>query len=453
MPLFPSQDELWAELRRDTFLIVGFSPLTGFAAAQLLERKGVRYKISDCASRSAIAPLLARLRVAEDDVFSGSQDPGQLQGITKVLLSPGVPRSIPLIAEALRRGIPVWTDIDFLYPFAAHKRFIAITGTDGKTTTTALTGELLRSVGPVVVAGNIGVPVLAAYDEILAANWVVLELSSFMLEELACFRPNLGALLNIGEDHVDRYPSLREYAEAKFNLVKHCGTENILVKNADDPILANFSPKNVSIRTFSKSDPSADSFYRDGMLHVLGWTFPRSECLLAGQQNTGNILVACTLAKEAGASPEAMAAVLRSFRGLPHRMEHVGCFGGIDVYNDSKATTVHAVDAALRNFPANVVLILGGRDKGLDFSGLRVHAPRLRRLIGYGECGEKLLGVLGLDNALYAYPFEEAVRLGAESCRPGDVLLLSPGCVSWDQYPNYEVRGEIFKRVARACLA
>lgn len=453
MALPPSQDELWAELRRDTFLIVGFSPLTGFAAAQLLERKGVRFKISDCAPRSTIAPLLARLRVAEEDVYTGSQDPEQLKGITKVLLSPGVPRSIPLIAEAARRGIPVWTDIDFLYPFAAHKRFIGITGTDGKTTTTALTGELLRAAGPVVVAGNIGVPVLAAFDEILQAAWVVLELSSFMLEEVACFRPRIGALLNIGEDHIDRYPSLREYAAAKFDLVKHCGAGDILVKNADDPILAGFSPKNVSIRTFSKADPSADSFYRDGFLHIQGWTFPRSECLLSGQQNTGNILAACTIAREAGVSPEAMAAVLRSFRGLPHRMEHVGCFGGIDVYNDSKATTVHAVDAALRNFPANVVLIVGGRDKGLDFSGLRVHAPRLRRLVCYGECGEKLLGVLGLDNAIYTYPFEEAVRLGAASCQPGDVLLLSPGCVSWDQYPNYEVRGEVFRRVARACLA
>lgn len=453
MPHPLSQDELWAELRRDTFLIVGFSPLTGFAAAQLFERKGLRFKISDCAPRSALAPLLARLRVAEEDVFAGSQDPEQLKGITKVLLSPGVPRSIPLITEALRRGIPVWTDIDFLYPFAAHKRFIGITGTDGKTTTTALTGELLRSVGPVVVAGNIGVPVLAAFEEIQAAAWVVLELSSFMLEDLSCFRPKIGALLNIGEDHIDRYPSLREYTAAKCNLLKYCGADDILVKNADDPMLAGFCPNNVSIRTFSKSDPKADSFYRDGILNIQGWTFPRSECLLAGQQNIGNILAACTIAREAGVSPEAMASVLRSFRGLAHRMEHLGCFGGIDVYNDSKATTVHAVDAALRNFPANVVLILGGRDKGLDFSGLKVHAPRLRRLICYGECGEKLREALGLDNALYTYAFEEAVRLGAASCQPGDTLLLSPGCVSWDQYPNYEVRGEIFGRVARACLA
>jgi UDP-N-acetylmuramoylalanine--D-glutamate ligase len=303
-----------------------------------------------------------------------------------------------------------------------------------------------------VVAGNIGVPVLAKYDEILNAEWVVLELSSFMLEDLARFRPNIAAILNIAQDHVDRYASLREYAAAKFEIVKHCNGDGVLVKNADDPIIAEFSPKNVSIRTFSKTNSSAGSYFRDGMFHVGDWTFPYSECGLVGQQNIGNILAACTIAREAGVEPRAMAETLRAFRGLPHRMEHLGCFGSVNVYDDSKATNVHAVDAALRNFSANVVLILGGRDKGLDFSILRAHAPRIRRLVCYGECGEKLRDVLGFDHALYAYRFDEAVRLAAAECRAGDVLLLSPGCVSWDQFPNYEIRGNVFGQLVRQCF-
>lgn len=453
MPVSSRLDAFWSDKRQGTVLIVGLGERTGLAAAQLLEAQGVRYKVSDCAPRDELARRLGQLQVADSDVYTGRQDARQLEGITEVLLSPGVPRAIELVREATAREIPVRSDIDFLYPLMADKKVVAITGTDGKTTTTSLVGELLRPLGAVEVAGNIGVSVLAKHDELVACDWIVLEVSSFMLEGLSQFRPNFAAILNIAEDHIDRYASLAEYAAAKFEITKHCTPADVLVLNRDDPKLATWSPSHVTVRHVSKSTATADSYFCDGRFHVGGHSFGYADCQLKGLANIDNILTAATIAHEAGVEPEPLAAGVRAFRGLRHRLEHVGCFRGVDVYEDSKASNVHAVAAALDNFERNVVLIIGGRDKGLDFSILRRHQPRLRRLVCYGEDGEKLRDALGFDGALYAYRFEDAVRLAARQCRPGDVLLLSPGCTSWDQFDNYEVRGDVFRELVPECFA
>jgi UDP-N-acetylmuramoylalanine--D-glutamate ligase len=436
----------WSRARAQTFLVVGLSELTGLPAAKLLERHGVRYKVSDSASRAELAPRLAQLSVADSDVFTGPQLPAQLEGIDCVLIAPGVPRTIPLLVEARRRGVPVLVDVDFAYELIAGKRIVAITGTDGKTTTTTLTGELLSSLGRVVVGGNIGTSVYSMLDEIAAADWLVLELSSFMLEELTRFRPHFAAILNVAQDHIDRYPSLDAYAAAKQTIVRHCQPNDVLVLNVDDARLAAFRPAHVGLRQVSRRD------LRDGDLCVGGARYRYAECGLSGQQNVINILVAATIAHEAGVAPEAIMATLRRFRGLPHRMEHVGRFGGVDAYNDSKASNAHAVKAALLNFESNVVLILGGRDKGLDFSILRDQTRRLRCLVCYGVDGPKLRDALAFEPSHYTYCFDDAVKLAARQCRPGDVLLMSPGCTSWDQYRWYGERGDAFRELARRYL-
>jgi len=448
-----SEDEVWAQLRQGTVLIVGLSERTGLPAVQLLEAKGVRYRISDCASRAELEPLLARLQVAPEDLFCGPQQIHQLDGITEVLVAPGVPPTIPLLREARRRSLPVQVDIDFLYPVMAHKKIVAITGTDGKTTTTTLTGELLKALGSVVVAGNIGVSVLAKYDELLGCDWLVLEVSSFMLEQLSRFRPTIAAILNIAQDHIDRHATPELYAAAKFDIVRYCEPGDVLVKNLDDPTLAAFCPQNVTVQTVSQTTRSADSYFSDGSFSVGGHSFRYSDCRLQGLANIDNILTAATIAKLAGVAPATIAERVKRFSGLRHRLQHLGSFRGVDIYEDSKASNVHAVDAALRNFDRNVVLIIGGRDKGLDFTVLRAHARRIKCLVCYGEAGETLRDAVGLPGALYCYDFEEAVRVAAGQCQAGDVLLLSPGCTSWDQHDNYEVRGDLFQRLAPQCFA
>lgn len=446
-------EHLWSRLRRGVVLIVGFGERTGRAAAELFERQGIAYRISDEQPRARLDPLLAGLAVAERDIHCGVQEPTQLDGITDVLLSPGVPRTIPLVREAARRGIPVQVDIDLVFELMADKGVVAITGTDGKTTTTTLTGALLEAVGPVVVAGNIGVSPLAKVDEIASCRFVVLEVSSFMAEELLRFRPTITAILNIAEDHIDRYRTTAEYAAAKYGLIRNCRPSDVLVLNVDDPTLACFAPDHVTVRTTSRRDRTADSFFDGERFHLGGFDFLYAECRLAGQANIDNILAATTIAHEVGVPPRAIVERTKTFVGLRHRLEKLGTFGGVEIYEDSKASNVHAVEGALRNFERNVVLILGGRDKGLDFTILRPHLRRLRCLVCYGESGEVIREALGFEETLYRYEFADAVRLAASRCLPGDVLLLSPGCTSWDQFPNYEVRGDAFRELAPRLFA
>jgi UDP-N-acetylmuramoylalanine--D-glutamate ligase len=198
---------LWEQYRRDLFLVVGFTERTGRSVAEALEAHGVRYRISDLRCLDELRPVLSGLRVAERDVLCGPQGPEQLEGVRRIVLSPGVPRSIPLIVEAVRRGIEVAGDVDLLCGLVDPRKVVAITGTDGKTTTAALTAEILGAAGEVVLAGNTGVPVFSKYAEILACDWLVLEVSSFMLEGIRNLRPAISTVLNLAEDHVDRYAS------------------------------------------------------------------------------------------------------------------------------------------------------------------------------------------------------------------------------------------------------
>lgn len=453
MPSPSSPEELFSRLRQGRVLIVGFARRTGRPAAELFERQEIPYRISDVQPREAIDPLLHGLRIADDQICCGPQTPAQLDGISQVLLSPGVPRTIPLLREAVRRQVPVSVDIDLLYELFPPRGIVAITGTDGKTTTTTLVGELLRALGPVVVAGNIGTSPFAKLDEIGGCRFLVLEVSSFMSEQLVRFRPAMAAMLNIAEDHVDRYATIEQYAAAKFNLVRHCQQGDVLIRNVDDPRLAAFEPRHLTVRTTSRRNRDADACFHDGCFVVGGHSYRHADCKLHGQANIDNVLVAAAIAHEAGVEPTSIARVLRTFAGLPHRLQHLGSYRGVDVYEDSKASNVHAVDAALRNFPANVVLILGGRDKGLDFTVLRSHAPRLRRLVCYGESGQAIRRALDLPGARYRYRFDDAVAVAAAECRAGDVLLLSPGCTSWDQFRDYEQRGDHFQALVGRLFA
>jgi UDP-N-acetylmuramoylalanine--D-glutamate ligase len=437
--------ELWQPLRAHPVLIVGFTERTGLATARLLEAHGVPYRISDLRPREALAPLLAGLRVAPGDVRCGPQAIDQLDGTGRILLSPGVPRAIPLVTEAEARGIPVWGDLDLLYPALRRARVVAITGTDGKTTTTTLMGRILERGGRTVVAGNVGVPVAAVYEEILAADHVVLEVSSFMAERLDRFRPDLAAVLNLAEDHVDRYPSMDAYAAAKLNLVANCTADDVVVLNRDDPRLAGFRPARARARYVSPGDGG----FREGAFHLGGLGLAYRDCRIAGAHHVDNVLACLALADELGVPPREALEAVRTFPGVRHRYERVGTLGGVAVINDSKATTMHAVEAAVRSSGPSVALILGGRAKDLDPRGLRALADRLRRVVCYGEAGPRLRDQLDLPQCEMLYPFDDAVRAAWAACRPGDTLLLSPGCTSWDQFETYAQRGDRFTTLVR----
>jgi UDP-N-acetylmuramoyl-L-alanyl-D-glutamate--2,6-diaminopimelate ligase len=453
MLLPESQRALWAQYLDDKVLIVGFTERTGLAVARVFDEVGVRYAISDTRPREEIEPLLQGLSVEREDVLCGEQTEAQLDGIDRIILSPGVPRRIVLVQAAQRRGIPVSGDIDFLYEFVCHKRLVGITGTDGKTTTTQLVAAGLERAGKVVMAGNIGVPVFAKYGEILDCDFVVLELSSFMLENVQRFRADFSCILNLAEDHVDRYGSQQDYAAAKFNLVRHARPGDVFVRNVDDARLRELAAAHARSVTISAEGADADYTFAGGVFQVRGQSLQLQECRLQGIQNAENILAAAAIGCEAGVEPSVVVEAIRSSAPLAHRFEDAGVHAGVRVINDSKATTVHAVSRALDNFERGVVLIAGGRDKDLDFRPLSHQAGRLKHVVCYGEAGPRIQRQLGLGTSETLFGFEDAVERAAAVCEPGDTLLLSPGCVSWDQFPSYEVRGQAFKHLAVGLLS
>lgn len=446
-------DAFWAELRRERFLVVGVGGLTGSAAARLFSRFGVPFRVSDAVESSETRQLIAELGLQDRDVHVGPQRPMQLEGITQVLLSPGVPRTLPLLIAAQTRHIPIWCDYDLLYPLYADKWIAAVTGTDGKTTTTSLLTHLLRPTHPVVLAGNNDTPLCASYDGLLGARAVVLELSSFMLEDLKRFRANVATVLNVAEDHIDRYRTLSQYADVKRCIVRYARSSDAFVRNLDDRIVAAWELPSMIVRSFSLQR-KADAYLDGSELRLDDARLDSRRLQLQGRHLFADALVALTMAREAGVSTEAAFAGLENYRGVPHRFELVGSWGGVDVIDDSKATSVQAVVHALESLSGRtVVLILGGRDKMLDPRPVLQFAARLRAIVGYGEAGPRLLSLLGGTALHYRDEFGDAVRLACGIARPLDALLLSPACTSFDQHQDYRARAAQFRWLSEECLS
>jgi UDP-N-acetylmuramoylalanine--D-glutamate ligase len=450
-------DRFFAELRRERFLIVGIGGRTGVHAARLFARMRVPFAVSDSAPLATIAPLLEGLPLGPGDVYTGPQEPSQLRGITRILLSPGVPRAIPLLAAARERGLPITCDHDLLYPLLADKPTVAITGTDGKTTTTSLVAHILSPDMRVVVAGNIGTPITGFYDDLFAADVIVLELSSFMLEDMTRFRAKVGAVLNVAEDHVDRYPSLDAYEATKRALVRHARPGDVFIRNLDDERVARWRLPGLDVRTVSLVRRDADARVEEGALCLGDARVPADRLLIRGLHHRSNALVAASIAHALGVPARAALERATTFPGVPHRFELAFEEGGVEVIDDSKATSIQAVLRALEGLAGReVVLILGGRDKMLDPSLLGREASHLRAVVGYGEAGRRLLRAFegaGGPEVAYEERFADAVERAARLCRRGDVLLLSPACTSWDQHADYVERGLVFREVARRALS
>jgi UDP-N-acetylmuramoylalanine--D-glutamate ligase len=432
-------------LRGKRALVLGLGD-TGLSLARWIEREGGRVRMAD----SRRDP--PRREAFAGELHTGAFSAALLDDVDLVCVSPGVSLEEEIIRGAVAKGIPVLGDIE-LFAWHARQPVLAVTGTNGKSTVTALAGHLLRAAGmDCEVAGNIGPPVLEAFEKrlrtgTLPQSWV-LELSSYQLETTWSLAPAAAAMLNLTEDHFDRYAGLEEYGAAKARIFMGAGMQ---VLNRDDPRSTAMAQPGKTVVTFGlDAPPTPKDFGVDGGRLVQGRQpiLPVDELAIRGSHNVANALAACALTSEIGIDLDAISRGLKTFRGLPHRLQLVATRRGVDWYDDSKGTNVGATVAALRGLARKAVLILGGEGKGQDFSPLREpvrefasqvlligrDAPLIAKAVGGESCGS----------------LEEAVARAAQLAKPGEAVLLSPACASFDMFRDYRHRGEAFAQaVAR----
>jgi UDP-N-acetylmuramoylalanine--D-glutamate ligase len=445
-------------LRLDgTTLVVGLGK-SGLSAARALQALGAAFAVTD--SR-ADPPGLAALRAKFPDApcYLGGFDPAVFAGTARLLVSPGVAVTTPAIAEAAARGVPVWGDIELLARLT-QVPVAAITGSNGKSTVTTLLGLMAERAGVrAAVGGNLGTPALELWlrDErnaAVAPEVYVLELSSFQLETTHSLNARVATVLNISPDHMDRYDSLDDYIAAKRRVFRGDGT---LVVNADDPaVMAMVEPGRNVVR-FTQAEPREDEFglRREGGETWLAYGPDRwiaaAELKISGDHNLANALAALAMGHVLGLRREGMLAALREFAGLAHRTVLVREHGGVRWYDDSKGTNVGATIAAVRGLPGRVVLIAGGDGKGQDFSPLRAAlAAKARAVVLIGRDAPLIAAALGDSAPLHsAADMDKAVALAARLAQPGDCVLLSPACASFDMFSNYEERAAVFVAAVR----
>ena len=446
---------------------------SGVSVARLLARHGQQVYACDAGSGPAVQAQADALRASGIAAESATHGIERLQRAVLVVASPGVPPDAPSLSAARVAGVPIVSEIEVALAFLPQLRYVAITGTNGKTTTTALVGHLLRGLGhDAPDAGNIGTPLseLALRDHPPA--WTALELSSFQLHDTPGVRPTVGVVTNLSPDHLDRYASVDEYYEDKARLFRNAGDRSRWVLNADDAATRALHqrlggewatrPKPPgSVRTFSSAGAlEADAFFakeRDELV-VLGHTVARrSDFALFGDHNVANALaalLAVMVADDAHRTPQAIRRLgesLREFRALEHRLEPVGSYAGVDWINDSKATNVSSTLVAVQGMSRPTILLLGGRHKGEPYTALAAPLRHVgKKVIAYGEAAAEiekdLEGLVPLERL--GSSFEEVIERARALAEPGDVVLLSPACSSYDMFANYVERGAAFRRLA-----
>jgi UDP-N-acetylmuramoylalanine--D-glutamate ligase len=433
-------------------LVVGLAR-TGQVVSVFAAGYGATVTATDEKPETELSEAAAKLRAAGIKLELGGHTPATFLEQDLIVLSPGVPAKLPALELARARGIPVWSEIELAWRLLRGK-LVAITGSNGKTTTTALVAHILRTAGiPVLVGGNIGVPLLSLVESSADTSVTVAEISSFQLEAIEAFRPEIGVVLNLTSDHLDRHASFEEYAAAKMRLFANQLDRDAALLNADDPEITKRMPSRPHIYWFSRQKRVAEgAFVRDGQIffRAEGAEVPlarRDQISLRGEHNVENVLAACAAAYLAGAAPAAIASGVQTFRGVEHRLEFVAEIGGVSFYNDSKATNVDAALKAIEAFPGPVLVILGGKDKGSPYTPLREPLQgRARLAILIGAAAEKIAAELaGAVPVEQAGTLDRAVGLAFERAQPGDTVLLAPACSSFDQFENYEQRGRVFK--------
>jgi UDP-N-acetylmuramoylalanine--D-glutamate ligase len=444
------------ELAGKKVLVVGLAR-TGIATALFCAERGARVTATEERSEAQLAETAAKLRAAGVTLEMGGHRALTFTEQDLIVPSPGVPPTMPALAAARAIGVPVWSEIELAWRFL-RGRLICITGSNGKTTTTSLIGHILETAGvPVQIAGNIGMPLISRVDISSDTSFTVVEASSFQLELISAFRPDIGVLLNITPDHLDRHGSIEAYAAAKARMFENQIEYDAAVLNAEDAIAAQYAPSIPRVFWFSRTKRVASGCYLRGEEIVFRCEGVESVLLdrkligLRGSHNIENVLAAAAAAKLAGVEPAAIAEGVRTFAGVEHRIEYVATISGVEYFNDSKATNVDATLKALDAFPGNVLVILGGKDKGSDFRILRAALrSQARMALLIGSAAEKieadLAGAVPMERA---GTIERALEIAARRAQPGDTVLLAPACASFDQFDSYEHRGRVFKQLVR----
>ncbi|HEX9079931.1 MAG TPA: UDP-N-acetylmuramoyl-L-alanine--D-glutamate ligase [Desulfuromonadaceae bacterium] len=444
------------ELKNKKILVVGLAR-TGVAVARFLAERGAQVTVTEMREHDALAPELARLEGLPISYQLGGHDKHTFLMADLIVVSPGVPMDIKPLMLARAQKREVVSEIELASWFITAP-LIAITGTNGKTTTTTLTGEIFRANGyATFVGGNIGNPLLDLAASGEQVDRVVAELSSFQLEGIKRFRPRVAVLLNITEDHLDRYATFQEYIDAKVRIFENQTAGDFALLNVDDPIVAGLAGKIAArvVPMSQKQELDQGIFHRDGVI-TFRWEgreerFPTAGYHLQGVHNTENIMAALAAALLMGCSAPASQEAVAAFRGLPHRMELVRTVGGVPWYEDSKATNVGSVEKALASFD-NITLIAGGKDKGGSYLPLAdLVRARVRHMVLIGEAKERIARELGeLTDTHLAGSLEDAVGLAHTLTKPGGVVLFSPACSSFDMFRDYEERAERYKALVRA---
>ena len=431
---------------------------TGLATAHFLAGRGARIALTDEKPISVWEGSLAEIRKLPVDLTLAPYGPGVLEGADLVVPSPGVYPSNPILMEAIRRGIPVISEIELAWRFL-KTQLVAITGTNGKTTVTTLLGEILRTAGKkVFVGGNIGTPLIEYVDGPQEADWVVAEVSTFQLQWVQEFRPRIALLLNVTSDHVDYHGSFANYRQIKESIFARQGSSDLAILNADEQATASLLGRlNAGTELFSSSGTVSRGMFVEGerLIHIPlsgeREEYPLGMVHIPGRHNIENVMAAVIAARACGCDRQAVIRAVEDFRGLAHRIEYVGEKNGVLFYDDSKGTNVGAVVRALESFSQPVVLLLGGRDKEGNFETL---APLLRshvrKMVLFGEAREKInTAIGGVVETMLATTMKEALMTACGVASPGDVILLSPGCASFDEFKGYKDRGRVFQELVR----
>jgi UDP-N-acetylmuramoylalanine--D-glutamate ligase len=445
------------ELKGKKVLVVGLGK-SGLAAALFLRRQGSQVTVSDMRSAAALAKEIPALLDEGISVESGGHGLLTFRRQDLIVVSPGVPLDTPELVQVKAFGLPVIGELELAAQYLKGN-ILAITGSNGKTTTTALTGEILAAAGfAPQVGGNIGVPVVDLIDQSREGGWSVLEVSSFQLESTQLFHPKIAVILNITPDHLDRHGTFENYAMAKERIFQAQTTEDALVLNALNPRAAAASERSTApVYWFSVEGPvpqgawvEHDQVVFQPSLHAPSEPIlPLDSIPLKGQHNVENVLAAVTAARLAGVPAETIAKAVLAFRAVEHRLEYVATLNGVEYYNDSKATNVDAAAKAIAAFPAGIHLILGGKDKNSNYADLsELLRKRVKTVYTIGSAAQKIESqIRGMTPLVSCETLDKAVAAAMQAARPSEVVLLSPACSSFDQFENYEHRGRVFKQL------
>lgn len=446
------------ELKNKRVLVVGLGK-SGVAAATFLQEQGARVAVSDSKPEAQIQKEITTLLDRGITVETGHHGERTFRDQDLIVVSPGVPSDQPQLQHARSLGIQVIGEVELAFRFL-RGRVIAITGSNGKTTTTTLTGEILSKSGrKTLVGGNIGTPVISLVGQSTPETVTVLEVSSFQLETIQQFRPWIAAILNITPDHLDRHHTFEAYVDAKARIFENQQPGDFAVLNADDPACLGLKDRAKNgLHWFSrKQSVEQGSQVQDGQIvftHAGKRTqvLPVDDIRLKGAHNLENVLAAVTVTMLAGCSPEDVRRGVKEFQGVEHRLEPVATLNDVAFYNDSKATNVDATIKALESFSGNIHLILGGKDKGSDYTVLvPLLKERVKRAYLIGAAAEKIAGqIQGSATLVHSGTLERAVHQAFDAATKGDIVLLAPACASFDQFENYEHRGRVFKEIVRS---